>query len=107
MFIAMNRFKVVAGRESDFEESWRSRETFLQEVPGFVSFMLLRNDAVADGVSDFISHTTWANREAFDAWRAGQDFRRAHAQGGGLEGVLMGPPEVALYNAVIEQSKAG
>ncbi|MGD9892390.1 MAG: antibiotic biosynthesis monooxygenase, partial [Dehalococcoidia bacterium] len=36
MFIAMNNFKVAPGREADFEERWRDRETYLNQVPGFV-----------------------------------------------------------------------
>ena len=36
MFIAMNRFQVNQGKESVFEEMWKSRETYLNEVPGFV-----------------------------------------------------------------------
>ena len=28
MFVAMNRFKIVKGREKDFENVWRNRDTF-------------------------------------------------------------------------------
>jgi heme-degrading monooxygenase HmoA len=49
MFIAMNRFQVRAGREADFETQWRSRETYLQDVPGFVSFALLKNEPMPAG----------------------------------------------------------
>ena len=41
MFIAMNRFKVVPGSQTDFEEVWRARDTHLRDVPGFVTFHLL------------------------------------------------------------------
>ena len=34
-FIAMNRFKIVIGRESDFENIWKNRETHLDDVKGF------------------------------------------------------------------------
>ena len=30
-YIAMNRFKISLGREDDFEEIWRNRETYLEE----------------------------------------------------------------------------
>ena len=40
-FIAMNRFKIVLGKEKDFESVWKSRETFLDEVKGFIDFNLL------------------------------------------------------------------
>ena len=34
-YIAMNRFKIALGRESDFEGIWKNRETFLDDVAGF------------------------------------------------------------------------
>jgi len=104
MFIAMNRFKVNAGREADFEEMWRSRETFLDQVPGFVAFALLRGD-LKDGTTDFISHSTWRSRADFEAWTQSEQFRAGHAQGS-VAGVLAGHPEVSLYDAVLEQSRA-
>ena len=42
MFIAMNRFKIKIGNESDFEKVWKERETFLDKVNGFISFNLVR-----------------------------------------------------------------
>ncbi|MCH7954058.1 MAG: antibiotic biosynthesis monooxygenase, partial [Chloroflexi bacterium] len=33
MFVAMNNFKVVPGREADFEKQWRELETYLASVP--------------------------------------------------------------------------
>jgi len=42
MFIAMNRFKIIPGNEEDFVNIWRNRETFLDEVPGFKDFHLLK-----------------------------------------------------------------
>ena len=38
----MNRFKIAVGRESDFEDIWRNRETYLEGVKGFQEFNLLR-----------------------------------------------------------------
>ena len=35
MYIAMNRFKIVLGREIEFENIWRQRDTHLKDVPGF------------------------------------------------------------------------
>ena len=34
MFIAMNRFRIAPGREDDFEQVWRERESYLDEAPG-------------------------------------------------------------------------
>jgi antibiotic biosynthesis monooxygenase len=42
MFIAMNRFRIASGREQDFESIWRNRQSYLEEVLGFIEFHLLR-----------------------------------------------------------------
>ena len=42
MFIAMNRFKIVKGREMDFEKIWQNRNTQLDVVPGFKEFHLVK-----------------------------------------------------------------
>ena len=36
MYIAMNRFSIKSGKEELFEEIWKSRETHLEETPGFI-----------------------------------------------------------------------
>ena len=43
MFIAMNRFKIVLGKEKEFEEVWKNRDTHLNDVPGFKEFNLTLN----------------------------------------------------------------
>ena len=42
MFIAMNRFRVKKGSEDAFEKVWLGRESYLDRVPGFLEFHLLR-----------------------------------------------------------------
>lgn len=103
MFIAMNRFKVNPGKQSDFEEMWRNRETYLHEVPGFVSFCLLKNWIAEDGgATEYISHSTWRTREDFENWTKSENFTRGHSQGS-VAGILAGPPVVSLYESVLEQ----
>ena len=99
MFIAMNHFQVDPARAAEFEEHWRKRETFLHEVPGFVGFALLRGDEAGS----YISHSTWESREAFEGWTRSEAFRKAHAQARTPEGVLVGPPRLRTFEAVIEQ----
>ena len=43
-YIAMNRFKIILGKEKEFEEVWRTRETYLDEVKGFNEFHLLKGE---------------------------------------------------------------
>jgi len=101
MFIAMNNFKVNKGREAEFEESWRTRKSHLDEVPGFVEFALLKGDASAEH-AEYSSHTVWASREAFVAWTQSPAFAAGHRQGS-VAGVLAGPPQVKVYDAVLVQ----
>jgi heme-degrading monooxygenase HmoA len=102
MYIAMNSFKVAAGREADFETIWKERESYLNEVPGFVRFALLKCDAPGE----YISHSTWENRDAFMAWTQSEAFAKGHRQGS-LMGVLEGPPVFKGYEAIIEETPAG
>nr|MCS5618895.1 antibiotic biosynthesis monooxygenase [Myxococcota bacterium] len=78
MFIAMNRFRIALGREADFEEVWRSRESHLDEMPGFREFHLLRGP-VDDEAALYASHTVWDDRASFEAWTKSENFRAAHA----------------------------
>jgi heme-degrading monooxygenase HmoA len=96
MFIAMNRFAVVAGREGDFEEVWRRRESYLKGVPGFLQFALLKSEAAGE----YVSHSTWEDRESFVAWTQSENFAAGHRQGS-LAGILEGPPQVSTYEAII------
>jgi len=96
VFVAMNRFKVVGDREADFERTWKERETYLQGVDGFVQFALLKSDSPGE----YVSHSTWEDREAFMAWMQSPAFAAGHRQGS-LAGVLEGPPQVSTYEAII------
>jgi heme-degrading monooxygenase HmoA len=98
MFVAMNNFRVTKGKEQEFEETWRNRRTYLDGVPGFVRFALLRGDAEGE----YISHSTWESRDAFLAWTKSEAFVQGHRQGS-LMGVLEGPPMVKLYESVVGQ----
>ena len=41
MYIAMNRFRIVLGRENEFESIWKNRDTHLEDVPGFINLSLI------------------------------------------------------------------
>ena len=92
MFIAMNRFKVVKGAEADFEQVWLSRETHLEDMPGFMGFHLLRGPEREDHTL-YASHTLWQSQAAFEAWTRSEAFRKAHAGAGGNKPLYLGHPE--------------
>ena len=100
MFIAMNRFRIAPGREAEFIEIWRQRDSRLAEVPGFRQFHLLQGPSDASATV-FISHSTWDNAEAFGAWTRSQAFRDAHAQARPAPGLYLGPPQFEGFEAVL------
>ncbi|PCI70209.1 MAG: antibiotic biosynthesis monooxygenase [Piscirickettsiaceae bacterium] len=100
MFIAMNRFKVTLGKESDFEDVWRQRESRLSDVPGFNTFNLLRGPALDDHTL-FASHTVWEDKAAFDAWTHSDAFKQVHAQAGQTKGLYLGHPNFEGFEVVL------
>ena len=101
MYLAMNRFRVNEGREQDFIDIWKNRESYLNEVPGFKSFNLLRS-GTKDGITLFASHSVWENEQVFIDWTKSESFRKAHARAGKTtEGIYAGHPNLELFEAVI------
>ena len=99
MFLAMNRFKITPGFEDGFETVWRERETFLDEVPGFKTFSLLKGP-VTEEYALYASHSVWESRAAFEAWTESEAFRKAHAQASAPKGTYLGHPELETFEAV-------
>ena len=100
MFIAMNRFKIIPGNEEDFLDIWKKRETFLDEVPGFKNFNLLRGPKT-DEYSLFASHSVWESRQAFENWTKSEAFRKAHANAGDAKPVYLGKPEFEGFEVAL------
>jgi heme-degrading monooxygenase HmoA len=100
MFIAMNRFRIVPGREEEFISIWRQRESHLNEVPGFREFHLLRGPSSEDH-SLFASHSVWDSAEAFANWTRSEAFRKAHAGAGGHRDLYLGPPHFEGFEVVL------
>ena len=100
MFIAMNRFKIALGRESEFIEIWRNRESHLDDVPGFKEFHLLQGSSNEE-YTLFASHSIWETPEAFTAWTHSDAFRKAHANAGGAKGIYLGHPQFEGFNTVL------
>lgn len=100
MFIAMNRFKIAKGREDDFINVWKNRETHLDTVPGFREFHLLRG-AGEDSYTLFASHSIWESRQAFEDWTKSEAFRKAHASASGVRDIYLGPPQFEGFEAVL------
>ena len=102
MFIAMNRFRIVRGREAEFERVWSERDSHLDGVPGFVEFRLLRG-AEADDHTLYASHALWRDRESFEAWTRSEAFRKAHAGAGARGNLYLGHPDFEGFESVLER----
>lgn len=101
MYIAMNRFKVQAGSETDFENVWKGRNSTLGEMKGFEQFHLLRGPVnEAEGYTLFASHTVWSSQEDFVAWTKSANFRAAHGNTGGSKVLYIGHPQFEGFSVV-------
>lgn len=99
MFIAMNRFKVMKDKCEEFEDVWRSRDSRLREVPGFVEFHLLKGPERDDHVL-YSSHTVWSSETAFTDWTKSEQFRHAHRSAGANKPLYAGHPEFEGFKVV-------
>jgi heme-degrading monooxygenase HmoA len=106
MFVAMNRFRVVKGREAEFEEVWRNRDSHLAGLPGFVEFHLLKGPEHDDHTL-YASHAIWESREDFVNWTKSQAFRDAHRNAGDNRNLYLGGPEFEGFEVVLEQPARG
>ena len=103
MFIAMNRFKVAKGKEADFETVWRSRETYLHELEGFIEFSLLKGPEKEEHTL-YSSHTVWASKANFSAWTTSEQFRKAHARAGNDRPLnILGHPEFEGFEVILRE----
>ncbi len=99
MFVAMNRFRVRAGREAPFEAVWRGRKSRLDDTPGFRSFHLLKGASAEEGTL-YASHSVWESEAAFIAWTRSEAFRAAHKGAKSSEDLYLGPPVLECFTAV-------
>ena len=96
----MNRFKIVKGREKDFENVWRNRDTFLANVKGFKKFNLIKGDSKED-YTLYASHSIWDSKEAFWNWTKSEEFRLAHKDAGKYKDLYLGSPDFEGFEKVL------
>lgn len=102
MYLAMNRFKVIEGQETEFEDVWKNRESSLNEMPGFVEFHLMRGALNEDeGYTLFASHTVWKSEDDFIAWTKSENFKQAHKNAGNNKKLYLGHPNFEGFKSVV------
>lgn len=100
MYIAMNRFRIAPGKEEDFINIWKNRDTHLDSVPGFKEFHLIKGPG-DEGHTLFASHSIWESKQDFDNWTHSEAFRKAHANAGDSKGIYLGPPQFEGFEVVL------
>ena len=99
-FIAMNRFKIALNRENDFENIWAKRETYLNYVPGFIEFHLVKGKT-EDNHTLYASNSTWASKKDFENWTKSEGFRKAHKGAGAHSKIYLEHPQFEGFEVII------
>ena len=100
MYIAMNRFKIVLGKEKEFEDVWKDRDTHLDKVTGFKNFNLVKGE-VKENHTLYASHSTWDTKEAFINWTKSEAFRLAHKNAAMHRDLYLGAPDFEGFDIVL------
>ena len=96
MLIVSNRIQVNEGFEERFERRGERGES--EDIPGRLYFALLK----ADEPGVYINMSIWETREAFQAWRSSDAFKRAHSDGPS-EGAVAGRPQLTIAEVVYSE----
>ena len=100
MYIAMNRFKIILGRETEFEKIWKERDTHLDDVHGFKKFNLIKGKK-KDNHRLYASHSEWNSEQDFVNWTKSDAFRQAHKGAGQHSDIYLGHPEFEGFEVII------
>ena len=96
----MNRFRIVLGRENEFECIWKNRDTHLENVPGFINFNLVKGDTDEE-FTLYASHSTWKSQDDFINWTKSEAFKLAHKNAGQHKDIYIGHPVFEGFNVVV------
>tara|TARA_B100000963_G_scaffold116678_1_gene101683 strand:+ start:543 stop:845 length:303 start_codon:yes stop_codon:yes gene_type:complete len=100
MFIAMNRFKIIKGKEKEFENVWKNRDSHLEKVPGFKSFNLIKGLA-NDDFTLYASHSIWNSKQDFLNWTQSEEFKLAHKNAGQHKKLYINSPNFEGFEKVL------
>lgn len=75
MFLAMSRFAVANGMETEISEAFRSRPHRVDTADGFLRMEVWRG---ADLPNEFHLLTWWRDRSSFETWHRSHAYKEAH-----------------------------
>ena len=96
----MNRFRIVLGKEKEFEDVWKNRDTHLKDVTGFKEFHLVKGDT-NDEYTLYASHSIWNSKDDFINWTKSEAFKLAHKNAGQHKDLYLGPPQFEGFERVL------
>ncbi len=101
MITVANRIFVEAEYADAFEKVFRERAKLVDEMPGFVSNLVLRPVNAGD---PYIVFTVWQSRQDFLNWVRSDAFVKGHAQSGSLPKEAYFKPNVLEMHEVVQDS---
>lgn len=104
MIAIFNRLPVKKGAAVQVADMFANSRGNVQGFPGFVSMEVLRSEGTTE--EEVLVITRWQSKEAFDAWVASDEFKKAHARGGAGE-LMRGHPQMSTYEVAVEREPAG
>ena len=96
----MNRFKIVLGKEEEFEKVWRERDTHLNGGEGFKEFHLVKGETNNE-YSLYASHSVGKSKNDFIYWSKSEAFILAHKNAGQHRDLYLGAPNFEGFEVVI------
>ncbi|MEM7535678.1 MAG: antibiotic biosynthesis monooxygenase [Chloroflexota bacterium] len=104
MFVVMNRIGVNEEWKDAFIDRFKDRAALVDNMPGFVSFRLLRPAKEGD---PFVVETYWETKADFEHWTQSEEFKKGHSQAGQLpREAFTGHPKLEYFD-VIQQAERG
>ena len=105
MIVTCNRIPVNPNYAPAFEARFGDRSNLVDEMPGFVSFQLLRPTNEGD---PYIVMTYWDSETHFKAWTESPAFREGHARSSTLPPeTFTGRPTLEVYEVLDSTARAG
>ncbi len=104
MIVTCNRIPVNPKYATEFEARFGVRANLVDEMPGFVSFQLLRPLSEGD---PYIVMTSWESEADFKAWTELPAFREGHARSSTLPPeTFTGRPTLEVYEVLGSTAEA-
>ena len=104
MFVVMNRIPVKPEYADAFMERFQDRASLVDNMPGFVSFTLLKPVSEEE---PFVVETWWDSKAHYEAWTNSEEFKQGHARAGQLpRDAFLGHPKLEHFE-VVQAAKRG